>query len=266
MSGPTRCDGCGARNAAGAAWCSQCWQPIGAPAPTGPPLPPNSGPNSGPSAGPGAGPGAGSMTTPTPDPTEGLLPLPSEAVDGAATTARRRGSLRAGEGRFRDTVEGLEWRCDTCTGWNPIERVTCTVCGAAFGRGLVEDEEPRPTVAPGLLAGASLVLPGAGHALLGLWGQAFVRGSLALVWGAGGLSLLVRALASGQPVLPAVPLLVGWLALAVTSVNDALVEGGARGQVLLRGRVLLWLVMGVIGATVGAAFVGAFAAVGAGAG
>ena len=107
-----------------------------------------------------------------------------------------------------------------------------------------------------------MLLPGAGHALLGLWGQAFFRGLLALVWGVGGLSLLLDALAAGQPVLPAVPLLVGWLLLTAASVSDVLVAGGGQGRVLLQGRAVLWLVLGVIGATVAAAFVGALAAVG----
>lgn len=299
MSETLRCDACGGRNAPGAGWCSQCFEPLGprsapvateptsglgaapGPAPaagagvargassapavssrpapvTGYPVPPAT-PPSGPPAAPPPGPPPSAVPRSAvgAPPAPGLLPLPGEPVPPSAPT-----EVEAGDGRFRRVEDGIEWSCEVCHEWNPIERTSCVVCSSPFLRA-AQERAPVREVEPVLLMGATVLLPGAGHALLGQWGQAFFRALLALVWGVGGLSLLLDALAAGQPVVPAVPLLVGWLLLAAASVNDVLVAAGTPGRVLLQGRVLLWLVMGVIGATIGAAFVGAFSAVGA---
>lgn len=282
MTGTQRCRSCDARNPHGAAWCTQCYESLAPPAPpapssvgappvapgvpgapgrTGgdasvPPPPPSSPPPSPPPASPPPRRLAGL------DDVDGLLPLPPGRGEPPPPAAPR--AVVAGDGRFRDAADGLEWRCDTCETWNPIELVTCRVCGAAFMRAGGEDSGPVREVAPALLLATTVALPGAGHGLLGSWGQAFFRAVLAIVWGLGGFALLRNALATGQPVLPAVPLLAGWLALVVASVNDVLVAGDVLdGRVLLEGRPLLWLVMGVIAATIGAAFVGALGAVAA---
>ncbi len=62
--------------------------------------------------------------------------------------------------------------------------------------------------------------------------------------------------------LPALPLLFGWLVLAVASANDAYVAGGSPGRVLLEPRPLLWLVVAVIAATMGLALLSALQLVG----
>ncbi|MFT4744841.1 MAG: hypothetical protein ACI9AD_000689 [Nitriliruptoraceae bacterium] len=142
-----------------------------------------------------------------------------------------------------------------CNEWNPLDRLECTMCAAPFGRLIVSATPPRPTVAPGVLVAGSMVMPGLGHLLLGLRGQAFTRMVLGVIWGAGGLSLLVQARSSGQSLVPAIPLLVGWLVLAIVSANDSHVEGGSDGRVVLSSRTLLWLVVGVLGATMGLALV-----------
>lgn len=242
------CPTCGARNGPDAAWCTQCWTPLGAeeaPSPAPPPPPPT---------------GLDGEADGAPD---GLLPLPPPAPRSPALeddgSARQ---LRAGGGRFRETVEGLEWVCATCGEWNPIERITCSVCGAAFGRSLGAEEPPRPEVAPALLVGASLLLPGAGHWLLGLRGAAVLRALLGVVWGAGGLALLLQARGTGQSLLPAVPLLLGWAVVAAGTANDAVVEGGGEGSIVLSGRTLLWLTLAVVGGTFVAVVVGVLSAVG----
>lgn len=171
--------------------------------------------------------------------------------------------LQAGEGRFRETDEGLEWVCDTCQEWNPIERITCTVCSTPFGRTLGAESEPdRPDISPAVLTVASLVLPGTGHWLLGLRGAGLLRAVLGVVWGLGGLTLFLQARGSGQSFLPAIPLLLGWAVVAAGSANDAVVEGGGKGQIVLHGRVLLWLTLGVVGGTFAAVLVGVMSAVG----
>lgn len=248
-----RCPTCGARNGADAEWCTQCYTPLvpavsegeGDEAAAAPPPPARPGPDAAP---------------------DGLLPLPPPppgevAGDGTAGSKPRR--LQAGGGRFRETDEGLEWACGTCQEWNPIERITCTVCGTPFGRTLGAGPQPeRPDVPAAVLTVASLVLPGTGHWLLGMRGAAVLRALLGLVWGLGGLTLFMQARGSGQSFLPAIPLLLGWAVVAAGSANDAVVEGGGEGQLVLSGRVLLWLTLGVVGGTFAAVLVGVLSAVG----
>ncbi len=236
----TRCPQCGARNKADADWCTQCYTRLDEPTPSPPPPP--------------------SAPTPAVGP---VPPAPAEVPPGTATDATGDGTLRSGDGRFRQAEDGLEWRCEVCQEWNPIERVTCRVCSTPFGRSPRDDQRPaRPDVAPALLVGGSLVLPGLGHWLLGLRGAAVLRLVLALVWGLGGITLFLQARESGQSFLPAVPLLLGWAIVAAGSANDAHVEGGGAGQLALSGRTLLWVTTGVVGGTFAAVLVGVLSAVG----
>lgn len=268
-----RCPACGARNGADAEWCTQCYTSLVPPAPEGEPdasVIPDAADTPGTEA--GTDPETG--TPPPPPPPQpgseaapdGLLPLPppppgEAAEDGPAGSEPRR--LEAGGGRFRETEGGLEWVCDTCQEWNPIERITCTVCATPFGRTLGGEPEPeRPDVPAAVLTVASLVLPGTGHWLLGMRGAAVLRALLGLVWGLGGLTLFLQARGSGQSFLPAIPLLLGWAVVAAGSANDAVVEGGGEGQLVLSGRVLLWLTLGVVGGTFAAVLVGVLSAVG----
>jgi hypothetical protein len=221
-----RCDACGARNPEGAAWCSQCYLSQ---------LTPRLGPAA----------QIAESTLPV-----GLLPLPPPAPGPAPATP-----MAAGGGRFRESSAGLEWACVACDEWNLLDRIECTMCGAHFGRLIASATPLRPTVTPGVLVAGSMVMPGLGHLLLGLRGQAFTRMVLGAIWGAGGLSLLLKARSRGQSLLPAIPLLVGWVVLAIVSANDAHVEGGSDGRVVLGSRTLLWLVVGVLGATTGLALV-----------
>lgn len=253
MSEQVRCPQCGARNGPDAEWCSQCYATFSSDQPVHDPPPP-----------PTASPVAPGDVPPPPgeDPADGLLPLPPPPP-GHDAGAPSEGELRSGSGKFRQGAQGLEWVCGTCGEWNPIERVSCTVCQSPFGSSLgAEEPPPRPDVAPAVLAAASLVVPGAGHWLLGLRGAAALRALLGLVWGLGGLTLLLRAQDSGQSVLPAIPLLLGWAVVAAGSANDAVVEGGGDGSIVLGGRTMLWLTLGVVGGTFAAVLVGVLAAVG----
>lgn len=234
MSDELRCPECGARNSVGADWCTQCYTPLA----TSP-----------------------DPATESPAAEVGATAGVAEPADDSRPTAS--GTLRSGDGRFRQTEEGLEWACGLCQEWNPIERVTCSVCGTPFGQS-PQDEEPvdRPHVPAGLLVVGSLVLPGLGHWLLGLRGAAVLRALLGLVWGLGGVSLLLQARDSGQPILPAIPLLIGWAVVAAGAANDAVVEGGGQGRIVLTGRTLLWLTLAVVGGTFAAVLVGVLSAVG----
>jgi hypothetical protein len=247
-----RCPSCEARNPSTAPWCNQCYASLAAPEPPTPPEP--------------SPPATSVPAPPTQAATEqdGLLPLPPSSPGATRTgDAGEPRQLRSGSGRFRQAADGLEWSCATCDEWNPIERVTCTVCQVPFGPSADADASPsRPEVAAPVLVVSSLIAPGAGQWLLGLRGAAVLRLLLAAVWGLGGLSLLLRAQSSGQPALPAFPLLLGWAIVAAGSANDAVVESGGTGTVVLHGRVLLWLTVAVIGGTLGAAFIGVLGAVG----
>lgn len=236
MTEELRCPTCGARNGPDASWCGQCFTTF-QDEPLAPPPPPSGDPTSGP--------------TPPPPPDRTPAGAPPSAGAG----------LRSGGGRFRQGDEGLEWVCDVCQEWNTIERVTCMVCSSPFGATRDDDTPARPDVAPVVLVASSLVLPGAGHWLLDLRGAAVLRAFLAVVWGLGGVSLWVQASSSGQPILPAVPLLLGWLVVTAGSVNDVLVEAGSSGQRVLDGRFLLWLTIAVVGGTFAAVLFGVMSAV-----
>ena len=257
MTDEIRCPKCGARNGPDAEWCGQCFttfraEPIAPPPPPSSPAPPVS-PTALP---PPSDDGLGRSDVPPPS-TQPSAPAP--ASEGIARPDG--GGLRSGGGRFRQGDEGLEWVCDVCQEWNTIERVTCVVCSSPFGTSREASAPARPDVASGVLVASTLVLPGAGHWLLDLRGAAVLRAFLAVVWGLGGLSLWVQASNSGQPVLPAIPLLLGWLVVAAGSVNDVLVEAGGRGQRVLDGRFLLWLTIGVVGGTFAAVLIGVMSAV-----
>jgi hypothetical protein len=220
------CPACGARNSATADWCSLCYTPLR----TEPPVaeaPVAEAPVPEPSA---AAPRAGRPSVAEP------------ASDGARTTSS--------DGRFRRTDEGLDWRCAACETWNPIERQSCSSCRAPFTRTIAPEvgQPPAPEVSESAVVGASLVLPGAGHLLLGRTGAGALRMILYVTWLVGGILLLRAAAGSGQPVLPAVPLLIGALIVLVASVVEA--QRGATGDdtVLLQPRVTLWLVVAVLGA------------------
>lgn len=284
-AGEVRCPECGARNTADAQWCTQCYTPLTTPPdpaetavgpadePTGdptkspppPPPPPSGAPSAVGDRPPPAGADSGDPDglLPLPPPPPGTAPTTPSAQDDDTADASQPRELRSGEGRFRETDEGLEWVCAVCQEWNPIERVTCTVCSTPFGRTLgTEEAVDRPDVAPAVLTIASLVLPGAGHWLLRMRGAAVLRALLAVVWGLGGLTLFLRARASGQSFLPAVPLLLGWAVVAAGSANDAVAEAGGSGSKVLNGRVLLWLTLVVVGGTFAAVLVGVLSAVG----
>ncbi|MBW3659247.1 MAG: zinc finger Ran-binding domain-containing protein [Actinobacteria bacterium] len=154
------------------------------------------------------------------------------------------------DGRLRRTEEGLDWRCPACETWNPIERHTCVSCGAAFTRAFArgDDEAATPEVTEPVAVGASLLLPGLGHVLLGRTPAGALRMILYVTWLLGGLVLLRAAAGSGQPVLPAIPLLLGAMVVLVASVIEVQRTVAGADTVLLTARITLWLVVAVLGA------------------
>lgn len=238
-----RCPACGARNPETAAWCSQCFATLGEPG-TAPEPAEEPGPALAPSADTGAPTGATG-------PREGATSAQQRSTGSVgATTAVDRGGAVGGDHRFRTTDEGIDWRCEVCDGWSPIERTTCATCGAPFARAVdAGGPEPSELLSENAALVASVALPGLGHYLMGRRGQGVARAAVFLTWFVGGLVLLASALGASASILPAVPLLAGALVVWLASVADALTVHRGRGQELLRPRVLLWLTVVVIGAT-----------------
>jgi hypothetical protein len=222
------CPYCGARNPENAAWCTQCYESLTAHVATPPVEEPPASP-------------------PVPGRAEGAV-ASSELSDGTAPIV-----LQAGAGRFRTTAEGIEWSCRLCESWNPIEVVRCSVCGHALAS--EPDQGGLKDLPTGRALGASVLLPGLGHVLLGRGGTGVARMIVAVVWLAGGIALTASAAGSDQSVLPGLVLLLGAAAVWVATLLDVqtLLSGGRRE--LLDSRRLLWLVVGVIGALVAALLV-----------
>ena len=122
--------------------------------------------------------------------------------------------------------------------------VCATPCGVAVGDEVVAE---APVVNSSLALVASALLPGAGHFLLGRRGAGIVRALTFALWVSGGAVLLRGALGSDQPILPAVPLLIGALVVWGTSAYDAVVIAEDRGSEVLSPRTFFWLVIAVVG-------------------
>lgn len=221
-----RCPHCAARNAESAEWCTQCYARLRTPdaaTPAAATLPARPEADARPSTPVGS------------PPTEAKAdPIPGVS---SATGAR-----------FRHGEDGIDWRCERCESWNPIEHDRCTVCGHALSGALTSardggDREVDET----MVVAASVLLPGAGHLLLGRVGPGVLRALLYALWLGGGFLLLRAAAASGQTVLPAVPLLVGALVVLACSVTEAQQTATGNDLTLLTPRVTLWLVVAVVG-------------------
>ena len=146
-----RCPECGARNTPQADWCTQCFTALGAPEPepeqeSGPASPEEPTDDVAGTPPPPPPPPPQSSQDPVAADPDGLLPPPppeaSAPGDDDAASGQGPRQLRSGGGRFRETDEGLEGVCGVCEEWNPIERISCSVCSTPFGRTLGA-EEPR---------------------------------------------------------------------------------------------------------------------------
>lgn len=149
-------------------------------------------------------------------------------------------------GAFVVTEAGILWTCAVCGTQNPIDRDLCGMCGTAFRTLVAPPTDPRRRHgSPQTAAVASLLLPGVGHAYLGLWGQAVARGVIGL-WL---LATVITALAIGGSSSKLMALTFGAAALGLwaVSAHDAAQEAAGRpGAALLKGRMFLWVVLGLL--------------------
>lgn len=252
-----RCETCGARNPADAAWCTQCYATFQDPAPAVDPSPTAA-----------DDPAAAAATDVRGSPVD----APGGAADGAADdlvdatpgvsgdasarpgvsaapSAEPPDAAEDGPATDRDIreVDGqVEWRCATCASWMPLEAAVCGTCGAVR-TGFGEPATPPPTAAPvasGTVLGTSAVAPGLGHLLAGRTGSGITRLLLWALWVGGGL-WWVLSTQNGRG--PGLVLLLGAVILwGVTFIDaDAIAKGRPTEPFGVRG--LLWTVVGVTG-------------------
>jgi hypothetical protein len=148
-------------------------------------------------------------------------------------------------GAFRVTPAGIVWVCAACQNENALAEQICPVCGAAFADTVREPGQERPERDPGTTAMVSLFFPGAGHAYLGMWGQAIARGILSL-WAIG--VFVTAALSKGTPsrlITPTFAFVA--FALWVIAAHDAMREASRQPSlVLMKPRYFLYVVMGLL--------------------
>lgn len=236
------CQSCGARNPASAEWCSQCFAPP-VPPPTPPPVA---------AAEPEAEPAASVRPAVTSSRVVADVTLP--LVDPSAPLAAPRSvdpdavgeAIIAGGGRYRRTDEGIDWRCQRCETWNPVELLSCTVCQLPID-GVTKNPGPPPGLDTKEAVRASWLVPGGGQWMLGQRGRAATRGSMCGLWLLGIILFALSADGSARALLPVIVLLVGIAVIWVLSAIDTrtVIAGGSRE--LLDSRMFLRIVVGVIG-------------------
>ena len=150
-----------------------------------------------------------------------------------------------GQGTFLVTEAGITWKCDQCETVNPIEATACSVCGTTFAD-IVRPKSERPERDPNMAALISLILPGAGHMYLHLWPQGIAR-AIVSMWVVS--VVLVSLIAGGKNNTTTVAVTFGIVATALwlVAAHDAFREARGEGdQVLLRGKIFLYLVLGLL--------------------
>jgi hypothetical protein len=204
----TRCPDCGARNPRGAEWCGQCLRRF---------------PSERPSEG---------EAQRAPPPKGSGQPVP-----GSASASETPAAPDGRTGPFRVAGEVVTWTCALCDADNALDRSDCAVCGAQLAATLRPPRE-LPARDAGTAALLSLLLPGAGHAYVGQWGQALGR-AVTSVWVA--CMALIFALGHGVASPLSLAFQAAALGLWAASAHDAYREAaGQSGAVILAGRSLLW--------------------------
>ena len=187
-----------------------------------------------------------------PDPTDIDSSLDSGAVASAATapsptevSGARAESKPATHGAFTVTEEGISWQCNRCDNVNPLEAQVCSVCGTTFAD-IVRPESTKPQRDPNMAALMSLFLPGAGHMYQHLWPQGIARAIVSL-WV---MSVVLVSLFAGgrnNSMLVGVTFGIVATALWVVGAHDAYREArGESAMVILKGKVFLYLVLGLL--------------------
>lgn len=236
MADTKRCPHCGGLNPESADWCGQCHErftPKPAPEPVVAAVP--------------ARPAAAEPEVDVTALLAGINAAPSEEIETTprpATPPPPASAIGTTHGTFTVREHGVVWTCSRCDTENPLDQQVCVVCGTSFSE-VVRPKEERPERDPGTAAMFSLFFPGAGHGYLGLWGQAIARGVLH-GWV---LFVVLIAILQRGPGSGAVGIVFGLAATALwgVSAHDAYREARHESsQVLLKGKVFLYLVLGLL--------------------
>ena len=240
MADTKRCPHCGGLNPVNADWCGQCHErftPKPAPAPV--------------AAAPATSvPARGTAEEPQVDVAAllaGIKAPPAEESEAPARPAAPpppASAVGSTHGNFTVREHGVVWTCSRCDAENPLDQQVCAVCGTSLAE-VVKPKENRPERDPGTAALFSLFFPGAGHGYLGLWGQAIARGVLH-AWV---LFVVLVAVFQRGPGSAPVGVVFGLAATALwgVSAHDAYREARHESsQVLLKGKVFLYLVLGLL--------------------
>ena len=153
--------------------------------------------------------------------------------------------ISGAKGAIAVTGEEITWTCSLCDTVNDFDRRTCEVCGASFAEVLREPEKSTKTRDPNTTALVALFFPGAGHAYLGMWGQAVARGVISTWVSITAIFALAQG-ASQSKVMGMVFALVTF-GLWILSAHDAYREASGQSRsVLLKDRMFLYLVLGLL--------------------
>ena len=217
-----------------AEWCGQCLErftPIPAPEPDPPPAPVAPVEQE-----PAAVVAAGSAAP--------LAPADGIAPGEASLSPPPAAAVGVTRGAFTVREHGVVWTCPRCDNENPLEAAVCEVCGTKFAE-IARPDAERPERDPGTAALYSLFLPGAGHAYLGLWGQAVARAVLS-VWVV--FVTLISLIQKGPgSVVIGVVFGVTATALWTLAAHDAYREARQEeSMVILKGKAFLYLVLGLL--------------------
>jgi len=173
------------------------------------------------------------------EPDLGEAPQKESVPSGPTTSSRSPADGKA----FLVGTDGISWACKHCDVVNSIDTEDCSGCGMPFADLLRPPETVRPKRDPNTVALISLFWPGAGHGYIGDWGQAIARGVVSF-W-----IFVVAAVTYAQSGLGPMTTIFGGLSFvfwAVTA-HDAFQEASnAPSKVILRGRYLVWLVLGIL--------------------
>lgn len=165
-------------------------------------------------------------------------PPPASARTPAGSSSKTSGSFSVGS-------EGISWTCGRCDSVNDFSHNECSVCGASFADAIKPPEKPLPPRDPNTAAMVSLFLPGAGHAYIGLWGQAIARAVIS-TWV---VAVAIICAAQSAPQARILGVLFGLVAVGlwVTGAHDAYREASNQSRfVLLKQRFFLHLVLGLL--------------------
>ncbi len=138
------------------------------------------------------------------------------------------------------------WTCALCETENPIDAAQCRACGASFAETVRPPAPERAPRDPNTAAMVSLFFPGAGHAYVGLWGQAVAR-AVTTAWVV--VVVLIAALQGGIAGSGMIPILFSLVAFAlwILAAHDAYREARLEPHlVILKTRYFLYLVMGLL--------------------